>query len=364
MGAMSNATASTTQPLRLLVTGLGGIAGCWLHPLSQRSDVQVVALCDLDGKRAEAREAEFRFGAATGSDLAALIDQTRPDVVVDLTIPDAHVQVATLALAKGCHVFAEKPMTATMDQARQVLAATQAAGKVHAVMQNRRWLPQIIRFRDLIKSGAIGQLTELHTDFFLCAHFPGFREKMDHVLLIDMVIHHFDMARFISGADPVAVNALEWNPRGSWFQHGASTLVCVEMSDGLRLTYRGNWVAEGHNTPWEAQWRAVGTRGSARWDGVEQVDSQTFAPWVQGKDMAAHAVVNAPAAPVLAHTGHAGCIDDMIAAVRDRRPAATRGSDNVLSQAMVHAAIRSADRQGARVTIAEVMGATQAAAAR
>jgi predicted dehydrogenase len=358
MGAMNQA-----QPLRLLVTGCGGIAGAWMHPLSQRTDVKVVALCDLDPKRAEARNTEYKFGATIGSDLATLIDQTRPDVVIDLTVPDAHAQVAMLALGKGCNVFSEKPMTATMEQAQQVINATNAAGKVHAVMQNRRFLPQIVRVRDLLAAGTIGTLTEIHADFFIGAHFGGFRETMDHVLVVDMAIHIFDMARYMTGADPVAVNAIEWNPKGSWYQHGASCLVCVEMSDGTRFTCRGSWCSEGANTSWECQWRLIGTGGTALWDGMQGVKVQTVEPWKPGQFNATNnPLVDAPAAKEMALQGHAGCIDDMIAAVRDRRPAATRGSDNVLSLAIVHAAIRSADRQGARVAIAEVLPGVKAAA--
>lgn len=360
-----------TQPLRLLIIGCGGIAGCWLHPISRRADVRVVGLCDLDPARAEARNREFGLDAACGSDPATLIDQVRPDAVIDLTVPATHAQIACLALAKGCHVFAEKPMTATMDEARRVIAATNVAGRVHAVMQNRRWLPQIVRLRDALRAGRIGTPTEVHVDYFMGAHFPGFREHMEHPLLIDMAIHHFDMARFITGADPVAVNALEWNPAGSWFQHGASALVCVEMSGGLRLTYRASWCSDGASTPWEAQWRVAGTAGSALWDGASAVTIHGVEPLQAGQYQAtARPVEVAPPAPILAHEAHAGCIDDMIAAVREGRPAATRGEDNVLSQAMVHAAIRSADRGGARVAIAEVMGvaaaqqAVQAASAR
>jgi predicted dehydrogenase len=251
-----------------------------------------------------------------------------------------------------------------------VLAAARAcAGKVHAVMQNRRWLPQIIRLRDSLRAGAIGELTEIHADFFLDAHFPGFREQMLPVLLIDMAIHHFDMARFISGADPVAVNALEWNPRGSWFRHGACVLMCAEMANGVRLTYRGSWVAQGATTPWEASWRVIGTGGTALWDGAESVMLHRMeAPQPGEKHATMRPAEPAPPAPKLAHEAHGGCIDDMIAAVRGGRPAATRGEDNVLSLAMVHAAIRSADRQGARVAIAEVLGevpkAVQGAGAR
>ena len=62
------------------------------------------------------------------------------------------------------------------------------------------------------QAGTLGPLTTLHSDFYIGAHFGGFREQMRHVLLLDMAIHTFDAARLLSGADPVAVYCQEWNP--------------------------------------------------------------------------------------------------------------------------------------------------------
>lgn len=54
------------------------------------------------------------------------------------------------------------------------------------------------------------------------AHFGGFRDKMPSPLILDMAIHHFDLARYMSGADPVAVYAKEFNPAGSWYKGDVS----------------------------------------------------------------------------------------------------------------------------------------------
>jgi predicted dehydrogenase len=344
-----------TTPLRLLVTGCGGIAGAWLKPLAARQDARVVGLCDLDPARAQARNSEFALGAETGSDLGAMIDRIRPDIVIDLTIPDAHAEVACLALGKGCHVLAEKPLAATMSDAKRIHAAAQASGKTHAVMQNRRYLPQMLRYRDSLRS-AIGGLAELHADFFIGAHFGGFRDQMQHVLILDMAIHTFDQARFLTGLDPIAVNAIAWNPNGSWYRHGASALVVVEMAGGLRFTYRGSWCSEGGNTSWEASWRAIGTGGTAFWDGREAVRVEAIEPWKAGQFTAtARPAVDAPPAPVMELQAHAGCIDEMLTAIRAGRQPQTCGADNIKSLAMVHAAIASADAGGARVTIADLI---------
>ena len=56
---------------------------------------------------------------------------------------------------------------------------------------------------------------------------------MRHPYVIDMSIHHFDLARFMTGADPVAVYALEFNPKGSWYKGDVAASCIFEMSNGV-----------------------------------------------------------------------------------------------------------------------------------
>ncbi len=68
--------------------------------------------------------------------------------------------------------------------------------------------------RARIASGAIGALTSVHADFFLGPHFGGFRETMDHVLLLDMAIHSFDAMRCMTGLQgPLASTAASGSRR-------------------------------------------------------------------------------------------------------------------------------------------------------
>ena len=115
----------------------------------------------------------------------------------------------------------------------------------------------------------IGKITTVECGFFLGAHFGGFRDHMEHVLLLDMAIHTFDAARYITDANPAAVYCREWNPTGSWYDHDASAIAVFEMSDGIVYTYRGSWCSEGLNTTWECDWRIIGERGTITWDGAD-----------------------------------------------------------------------------------------------
>jgi predicted dehydrogenase len=254
----------------------------WLKAIQETpglaDKVKIVGLVDLDLATANARAAEFCLtDAVTGTDLDAVLTTTQPDMVFDIVIPAARRHVVETALRHGCHVLSEKPMADSLAAGRQLIALAEQAGKTHAVVQNRRFVSGVRRIRRLIESGAIGELTALHCDFFVGAHFGGFREEMDHVLLVDMAIHTLDAARFMAGKTPLAVYCLETNPRGSWYRHGAAANAIFEFSDDVVFNYRGSWSAEGANTSWEASWRIVGTKGTVLWDGADTFEANVVA---------------------------------------------------------------------------------------
>jgi predicted dehydrogenase len=228
-----------------------------------------------------------------------------------------------------------------MDEARELLRLAADAGKVHAIMQNRRFVEGVRRIRETIATGMLGQLTALHADFFIGAHFGGFREEMEHPLLLDMSIHTLDAARFMAGADPLAVYCLETNPRGSWYAGGAAANAIFEFSDDVVFTYRGSWVAEGGTTSWESAWRIVGTGGTLLWDGADHFDMRAVAGDSGFLRPLRDAAV--PAAPHPSQThGHASVIAEFLNAIETGRVPETASSDNIKSLAMVFSAIESA----------------------
>lgn len=327
----------------------------WLKAILEAPEVagriDVVGLVDLDRATAQARADEFGLsGARIGTDLDAMLAELKPDLLFDVVVPVARRDVVATGLRHGCHVLSEKPMATSLAAGQELVKLAQQAGRVHAVVQNRRFISGVRRIRRLLESGALGELTALHCDFFIGAHFGGFREQMDNVLLLDMAIHTLDAARFMAGKAPLAVYCLETNPRGSWYGHGAAANAIFEFSDDVVFTYRGSWAAEGANTSWESAWRVVGTRGTLLWDGGEQFEAKVVA----GEDgfLRELAAIEVPEPADIAQThGHASVIAEFLGAIEAGRQPETASNDNIKSLAMVFAAIESAKTRQ-RVTIA------------
>jgi predicted dehydrogenase len=336
--------------LRIVLVGCGAMSREWLRVATNTLGLEVVGLCDLIEAAALARQSEFNLDhAKIGSDLKAMLESLRPNILFDCTLPEAHFSNAMLAFDHGVHVLAEKPLADSMERALELTRVAQERGVIHAVMQNRRFDAHIRRIRTELESGAIGPVTTLNADFYIGAHFEGFRNAMEHPLLLDMAIHTFDAARLILGANAVSAYTHAWNPAGSWYAHNASAMCIFEMSDGSVFNYRGSWCSEGFPTSWQSEWRVIGTKGTVRWDG--ETNARASVQSTQGQfinDCLETDLI--PLEHTTGATGHQALIQDFVRHVRDGTVPETVASDNIHSLEMVFAAIESA-RVGQKIQL-------------
>lgn len=332
--------------MKALLVGAGGMGRAWARNLDSNPETTIAGWVDIVPGAAERAADELGLsGVWIGTELGKAIAEARPDFVVDVTVPEAHCEVTLAALEAGLPVIGEKPMASTMDEARQMVAASERAGKLYMVSQSRRYHGGIQRYKELL--GELGPLGILNADFSIGARFGGFRDEMPSPLILDMAIHTFDAARYLSDADPVAVYCEEFNPGWSWYQGDACATAIFEMTGGLRFTYRGSWCSEGLHTSWESEWRAVGPNGSAIWDGHSEL--------MLGK-VAARGGFHSECQEIRAlpiegvASGIDGSLRDFLRALRTGETPMGECHDNIKSLAMVHAAIESSG-SGHRVRV-------------
>ena len=330
-----------------VVVGAGGISGAWFPPL-KAENVEIRGVVDLDVDRARAQCEKYEVEAEVSDNQTAVIEKTRPDFVVDLTVPEAHCGVVCKALKAGCHAISEKPMANSMAEGRRMVRASEASGKTYMVSQSRRWVPRHEALQKMVTGSRIGDLTAMNCDFFMGCHFGGFRDEMESPLILDMAIHHFDLARYLSGKDPVAVYAREFNPKGSWYAGDAAASCIFEMTDGVVFTYRASWCAEGLHTSWQGNWRIIGERGTILYEQDEPPVAQVVAG-TTGFNRPLRDIK--PPKEGMKYTGMHGALREMLRFLRTGKVPQTECHDNIKSLAMVFGAMESA-RKGRRVKIA------------
>lgn len=160
------------------VLGIGVVGFGWMGMAHSRSaariaslfperdfDTQLVICGDNVSERREQAVDGFGFASAS-ADWESVVDH--PDVdVVYVTAPNMmHEEVATAAAKAGKAVFCEKPVGGTPDQTVRIEAATRAAGVITGVGYNYRWAPLVRHAKNLIDSGALGEITNYRGRFF------------------------------------------------------------------------------------------------------------------------------------------------------------------------------------------------------
>ena len=137
------------------IVGLGVISGQYLQTLADTDLVEVRAVADLDEARAEA-VAETIPGCRAMT-TAELLAAPEVEIVLNLTIPAAHAEIALHAIAAGKDVFLEKPLASALDDAREVMAAADAAGVRVGCAPDTVLGTGVQTARAAIEAGAIGQ---------------------------------------------------------------------------------------------------------------------------------------------------------------------------------------------------------------
>ena len=144
----------TAEPLKVGIIGCGAIIAQYLTNFRRLDQIELVAVADLDPVRAQAVADDYDGVRAVSVDELLAADDV--DLVLNLTIPAAHADVALKAIAAGKSVYGEKPLAATTAEAQQVLAAAREAGVVVGCAPDTVLGTGIQTARKAIDDGLIG----------------------------------------------------------------------------------------------------------------------------------------------------------------------------------------------------------------
>ena len=338
--------------MKCIITGLGGRGQWWLSHLLARKDVTLAAA--VEPVAANADKAIARFGldrAIVHPSLDDAIASTKADFVLDVTPPAVHHVIASKAFAAGLHVIGEKPLSDDFARAKQVVDDGARAGVKHMITQNYRFGPQPRTTRKLLADGLIGQLGQCDLRFYMpWADTPGSHYVTQPFMLInDMMVHHFDMMRYVLGADPVSVQAITWNHPWGWHAGDAAHAIVFAFESGLRATHVSVGCAVGSQTSWNGDWRIEGSLGSISWE-----KDKMWHAHLHRTD----ARLNEEIFPVSVPPSEQAMLDEFFAAIRDDREPECSARDNLGSLRMVFGAIRSAVDER-KVMLSELLIATQ-----
>ena len=218
--------------LNVGLIGCGGIARqVHLEVLTRLPNVELVALAEPDPQRRDwaSRRAPTSLAFAGYEEL---LQVPNLDAVV-ICLPNAlHAEATVAALQRGKHVYLEKPLATSLDEARCVLAAWRRAGVVGMIGFNFRssWLYQTARRH--LQANTLGELVGARSIFSTPARpLPGWKQtrRSGGGVLLDLASHHVDLVSYVFGQDVRAVFASLRSQRSE----GDSAVLQLWLADGL-----------------------------------------------------------------------------------------------------------------------------------
>ncbi len=143
-----------TGPVGIGVVGAGVISDTYLENLDSFPDTDVVAVGDLFPDAAKAKADKYQIGIAGPPEV--VLDNPDVELVVDLTVPAAHAEVAVQAINAGKHVWNEKPLALDRVSAQALLAAAETAGLRVGCAPDTFLGSGLQKARAMIEAGGIG----------------------------------------------------------------------------------------------------------------------------------------------------------------------------------------------------------------
>lgn len=338
-------------PIRLIVVGLGARARTWIAVANANPDIEIVALCDLDPDAREKAREKFPH-LPIGADITEVV-ATESDAVLLATPPGKRETQIEACCANGLAILAEKPLSDSVVTAARFVEMAEAAGVLLIVGLNFRFLAATQEMRRLLRAGAVGRpefgrfIYERWRDGTQ-DWLNSYPLTMDHPMLWEQSIHHFDLMRYVYDVEPEYVQAHTFNP--SWTMYAGDTNVSalIGFEGGFHVTYQGTWQS-GHE-PMNFNWRTDGSEGIV-------VQRQMFGDLAWAKRMEK----DLTSVPLPEHvawiTDAKALLRSFVGMLRGTAPLECTGRDHLQSLFMLEACIRASDRRET-VTIDEIRALT------
>ena len=334
------------KKFRIMIVGCGWISQEWLDVLTVRKDVEIAAMVDINPEAARQRQQEYNISCDIYTDFDIALEEVKPEIVVNMANGPVHCAIDMKCLGAGVHVFSEKPLCMSREEGAALLKAVDESGCVLNVMQNRRYLAPVRAMRHAVQSGALGKIWMVCSEIYVNSDLKGGRNLLEFPMLQDQAIHSFDTARFILGKDAKTVYCHSYNPEGSHYNGDGSGACIFEMEDGIVLVYNAVMDTNTMKTAWHSQWRIIGTKGTAVWNGF---DDYAQVEYINEDGTTEKGVLNPPA-DWDGIIWFEGAINEMLTALKEGRESENNCAYNYGSVAMTFSAIESA-KTGQKVEV-------------
>jgi len=196
------------EKVNIGVIGVGRIGRLHARNLKyQVSGARVLAVADILEKSAREVASQLEIPIAE-KDYRILLENVDIDAVAICSSTDTHAQIISEAAEAGKHIFCEKPIALDLNKIDQAITAVKKAGVKLQVGFNRRFDPSFKKAKELVKNGTIGTPHLVRITSRDPEPPPISYIKVSGGIFLDMMIHDFDMARYLLDQEVVELMAV------------------------------------------------------------------------------------------------------------------------------------------------------------
>jgi predicted dehydrogenase/type 1 glutamine amidotransferase len=239
--------------------GYGAIARAHATSISATSGLRLRGICDVSTERRELAAREWTV--PTHSSAEEMFDDPDVGLVVVGTPPSAHADAVLAALAAGKHVVCEKPFALRVEEVDRMIDSASSRDRVLTVYQSRRWDPDYLAMRDVVRSGRIGDLFYMESFIGGYSHPCDFwhsHEPISGGTIYDWGSHYFDWVLQLF-PDPVkAVSAVAHKRVWHDVTNADQVRVDLTFAGGAQATFLQSDIAAAL----KPKWYLLGTRGA------------------------------------------------------------------------------------------------------
>lgn len=190
-----------SKPIKLAIVGVGYMGQNHARVFSAIDNIDLVAICDRDKQKVEKISKQYKLKSYF--DYKTLFRQEELDAVSICLPTTLHYQIATSALKNKLHTFIEKPISATVGEAKKLIQVSKLSKVKIMVGHIERFNPVVNEIKQRIKSGELGKVLKIHTQRFS----PPTGRAQDVSAVIDLATHDIDIIQYLLEDSPIRVYA-------------------------------------------------------------------------------------------------------------------------------------------------------------
>jgi predicted dehydrogenase/type 1 glutamine amidotransferase len=246
-------------PVGVGLIGYGAIARAHATSISTVTGLRLGGICDVSAERRELAKREWAVPTHASSE--DMFDDQEIGLVVVGTPPSAHADAVLAALAAGKHVVCEKPFALRVEEVDRMVDSAVAGDRVLTVYQSRRWDPDYVALREVVRSGRIGELFYMESFIGGYSHPCDFwhsHEPVSGGTIYDWGSHYFDWVLQLFPDTVKAVSAV--GHKRVWHDVTNSDQVRVDLTfaGGTQASFLQSDIAAAL----KPKWYLLGTLGA------------------------------------------------------------------------------------------------------